>query len=380
MKRSVHRTEVHGWNYSKTIGGVLIGLLLAAAIVGGGFGVAESAEEGVDELSEVLLKEVFADAFLIGMAAEGPGDRFNPQVRHFNAVTPGNDLKWERVHPRPGVYNFQPAETVWQFAEQHGMEMIGHTLIWHNQTPAWVFQDEKGGRASREVLLDRMEDHIKTVAGRFCGRLRGWDVVNEALADDGSLRNSPWLEIIGESYLAQAFIWAHEACPSAELYYNDYNLYDARKRAGAIRLIRSLQEQGVPIHGVGAQGHWDVHFPSAAQVDQMIRELATLGIKVMITELDMSVYSWNERRNLYGAGLPVEVSEHQARRYAEIFEVFLEHRDVIDRVTFWGLTDLTSWKNNFPVVGRRDYPLLFDRASEPKPAFWAVLEAGRRER
>jgi len=317
---------------------------------------------------------------LIGMAVEGFGDMTNPQVRHFNAVTPGNDLKWERVHPRPGVYNFRPGDTVYEFAKEHGMEMIGHTLIWHNQTPAWVFQDENGGPASRELLIERMEDHIKTVAGHYCGRVRGWDVVNEALDDDGSLRRSPWLEIIGESYLAKAFTWAHEACPSAELYYNDYNMYDPRKRAGAIRLIRSLQDRGVPIHGVGAQGHWDVTHPSAAQVEQMLRDFAELGLKVMITELDMSVFPWNERRDLYRGALPPELAERQARRYAEMFEVFLKYRDVIDRVTFWGLTDLTSWKNNFPVRGRWDHPLLFDRASEPKPAFWALVEVGEQER
>lgn len=328
----------------------------------------------------VLLKDLYTDDFLIGMAIEGYRDMSDPQVRHFNAVTPGNDLKWERVHPRPDRFNFAPGEAVAEFAAQHGMEFIGHTLIWHQQTPAWVFQDGQGGRASRELLLARMEEHIKTVVSHFCGRIRGWDVVNEALEENGTLRRSAWFEIIGEDYIEKAFMWAHEACPSAELYYNDYNLYDQRKRQGAIRIIRNLQAKGIPIHGVGEQAHYDVEWPPVQDVDRMIREFSQLGIKVLITELDMSVFPWTERRDLYRSGLPEQLAEQQARRYKELFQVFLKHRDVIDRVTFWGLTDINSWKNHFPVPGRRDYPLLFDRESEPKPAFWAVVEAARETR
>lgn len=321
-----------------------------------------------------LLKDVYRDHFPIGFAQDSIPRQFDHLVRHFNVVTPENALKWGSVQPRPGVYTFETVDRLIGDAEARGIKVIGHTLVWHNQTPPWVFQNEQGGQADRETLLTRMEEHIKTVVGRYRDRIVGWDVVNEAIADDGSMRESPWYTIIGEEYVQRAFEWAHEACPETELYYNDYGLCDRAKRQGAINLIKRLQENGVRVDGVGIQGHFDVGHPPIGEVRRAIEELAALGVKVMITELDVSVYPWSERRNLYAGGLPEELQERLARRYADLFRLFRDYSEVIDRVTFWGITDATSWKNNFPVRGRTDHPLLFDRAGEYKPAFWAVLD------
>jgi len=321
-----------------------------------------------------LLKDVYANDFLIGFAQDRMLLQYEHLIRHFNVVTPENAAKWERVHPQPGVYHFAVVDQLIEDAEKRGMKVIGHTLVWHNQTPAWVFQDEGGNPVDRDTLLARMKEHIDTVVSRYGSRIKGWDVVNEAVADDGQMRQSPWFQITGFEFIERAFEWAAQACPDVELYYNDYGLADPKKRRGALDLVRRLQDKGIRIDGVGIQGHFDIENPSIADVRQAIEDFAALGVKVMITELDLSVYPWSERRNLYAGGLPEDVSRKQAQRYAELFRLFREYNQVIDRVTFWGITDSTSWKNNFPVVGRTDHPLLWDREGQPKPAFWAVLD------
>jgi endo-1,4-beta-xylanase len=265
-------------------------------------------------------------------------------------------------------------------------------LIWHYQTPAWVFQDEHGAPLSRDALLERMHDHIFTVVGRYKGKIGGWDVVNEALNDDGTLRQSPWLKIIGEDYLLKAYQFAHEADPNAQLYYNEYSLERAPKRAGAVALIRKLQAQGAPIYGIGLQGHYTLDWPAPRDLDETIEAFASLGLKVMITELDVDVLpkatsSWaadvgmnfqlRAEENPYTNGLPDAMQQALAGRYADLFKVFVKHRGQVSRVTFWGLTDADSWLNNWPVRGRTDYPLLFGRGGGTKPAFDAVVAVGR---
>lgn len=324
------------------------------------------------------LAKLYEEDFKIGFASMFiPTEVEAALIHHFNSFTPENTMKWEWIHPNPGVYAFDRLEPLLQFVEQNGMEVIGHTLVWHQQTPAWVFQGEKGQPATRELLIERMREHIHTVVGHYRGRVRGWDVVNEALNDDGSLRKSPWLNIIGEDYIELAFQFAHEACPDVELYYNDYNLTTPAKRQGAVRIVQRLQSLGIPIHAVGEQAHYDIHDPSIAEVEATIETFANLGVKVMITELDMSVYRWGDNRDAYTAGLPETLAQQQADRYAALFRLFRKHRDDIQRVTFWGTTDRYSWKNNFPVRGRTDHPLLFDREGNYKPAFWAIVEAGQ---
>ena len=346
------------------------------------------------QTNQAALKDIFKNDFLIGAALNQ--NQFTERdtrglpiiAAHFNSITPENILKWEWVHPQPGTYSFDGPDAYVAFGEKYHMFIIGHTLIWHSQTPRWVFEDDKHRSVDRDTLLGRMREHIHTVVSRYKGRIKGWDVINEALNEDGTLRQSPWLKIIGEDYLVKAFQFAHEADPEAQLYYNDYSLENEPKRKGAIELIRKLKVAGIPIYAVGLQGHDKMDWPTTEQEDATIAAFAKLGIKVNITELDIDVLPRANRSqgadvamtaearqelNPFANGLPDAVQQNLARRYADLFRVFLRHRDVIDRVTFWGVTDGDSWLNNWPVRGRTSYPLLFDRAGRPKAAFYAVV-------
>lgn len=342
------------------------------------------------------LKNVFRNDFMVGAALNQ--DQFEERdIRgvgivkaQFNTVSPENALKWEVVHPQPKVYAFDASDRYVRFGTENGMFVVGHTLVWHSQTPRWVFEDASGKPLSRDALLERMRDHIHTVVGRYRGRIKGWDVVNEALEEDGTLRKSPWLTIIGEDYLAKAFQYAHEADPAAELLYNDYSMENPAKRAGGVALVRKLLAVGAPVHGVGLQAHQKMDWPSVAQEDSTISAFAALGVKVNITELDVDLLPRAVRSvgadvsanaalstalNPYSAGLPDSLQQALAMRYADLFRVFVKHRDVIDRVTFWGVADGDSWLNGWPVRGRTSYPLLFGRDGLPKPAFSAVVGA-----
>jgi endo-1,4-beta-xylanase len=340
------------------------------------------------------LKEAFAEHFRIGAALSTPqamGEEpaaLELAARHFNTITPENLLKWAEVHPQPDQYNFDPADKFVAFGQQHGMFIVGHTLVWHNQTPAWVYQNESGQPLSRDALIERMRDHIHTVVGRYKGKIGGWDVVNEAFEDDGSLRHSPWQKIIGDDYLELAFRFAHEADPEAELYYNDYNEWHPGKRKAVNRLIRSFKAKDIRIDGIGLQGHWGLDYPSLPEIEAMLNDYGRLGVKLMITELDMNILprpgaqtaaevsataQGGDALDPYVAGLPDEMSQKLADRYAAVFAIFVKHRDKIDRVTMWGVHDGQSWLNYWPIRGRTAYPLLFDRQLQPKLAFDAVV-------
>ena len=328
------------------------------------------------------LKDAYRDCFLVGVAidyavAAGSDEVTARLVAHqFNCITPENAMKWWPIHPDDGRYDFTQADAVVAFAERGGMAVVGHTLLWHEMTPEWVFQGPDGEQASRELLLARLGEHIKTVVGRYRGRVRGWDVVNEAVADEGPdlLRDSPWRRIIGDDYVEQAFRFAAVADPSAEPYLNDYRLTDPAKRDKTVRLIRILQGRGIKVHAVGMQGHWNIQSPPLEEIEASIKAFAALGVKVNISELDMSLFTREQTDDRYRNGVPVEVLAKQAARYAAVFEIFRRHRDVIDRVTFWGPTDRHSWLNDHPVKGRTNHPLLFDRTGQAKPAFWAVVD------
>jgi endo-1,4-beta-xylanase len=340
------------------------------------------------------LKDVFKNDFRIG-AALNRNQIFEKDARgaeivrtHFNSITPENILKWALVHPQPGKYDFAATDRFVEFGEKHNMFIVGHTLVWHNQTPRWVFEDKDGKPVDRETLVGRMREHISTVAGRDKGRIKGWDVVNEAINQDGTMRQSPWYKIIGEDYLVKAFQFAHEADPNAELYYNDYDLELPAKRAGAVKLVKSLRAAGVTVSGVGLQNHNLMEWPSAADEDATIAAFSALGVKVHITELDVDVLPRTTRPgadyavdipvtpklNPYVDRLPDTMQSALAKRYAELFKVYLKHRDAIERVTFWGVADGDSWLNNWPMKGRTNYPLLFDRVGQPKPALNAVID------
>ncbi len=352
------------------------------------------------DTQEPTLKDAFKGDFLIGAAINSAqiygrdtaGDAL--LEKQFNAISPENVLKWGVVHPEPDRYDFDAADHYVALGEKYHMSILGHNLVWHSQTPRWVFQDANGKPLTRDALLNRMHDHIQTVVGRYKGRIQSWDVVNEALNDDGTLRQSQWLKIIGPDYIAKAFEYAHEADPSAELNYNDYSLENEPKRNGAIKLIQQLKAEGVPISAVGLQGHDKMDWPTVDQEDATIEAFAKLGLKVKISELDIDVlpsasqnrgadvsqnYELQAKLNPYAKGLPDSVQQDLAKRYADLFRVFLKHKDVVTRVTFWGVNDGDSWLNNWPVRGRTSYPLLFDRNNQPKPAFYAVIKVAEQD-
>jgi endo-1,4-beta-xylanase len=341
------------------------------------------------------LKDIFKGDFNVGVAlnqnqiyGKEPSSDTIVQ-KHFNSITPENILKWEEVHPAFGRYDFEAVDHFVEYGEKRGLQMIGHTLIWFHQTPEWVFEDESGKALSRKALLERMKDHIFTVMGRYKGRIHGWDVVNEAIVPDGQFRKCKWLEIIGEDYILKAFEYAHQADPNAELYYNDYNYHRDHQCESVVKLIQNLQSKGIRVDGIGIQGHWGLDYPSREEIENVIRTLSKLGIKLMITELDVTVLPFAEeylnisisslspevqkKINPYVSGVPDSVLKEQANRYAEFVSIFLNHRDKFKRLTFWGINDTQSWRHNWPVIGRTDYPLLFNHRYEPKPALDAIV-------
>ena len=345
------------------------------------------------------LKDAYESCFLVGAAlntAQFTGQD-HAEVRiiqaQFNTISPENVLKWEKIHPQPGTYDFSLADKYVEFGEQNHMFIIGHNLVWHSQVPQWVFEDANGKPLGRQALLEQMRDHILKVVGRYKGRIGGWDVVNEALNEDGTLRESPWMKMIGGDYIEMEFRYAHEADPQAQLYYNDYSLENEAKRKGALELVKRLKEKGVPISGVGLEDHVSLDSPSADQIDTTIGEFGKHGVKVMITELDVDVLPWpaksqtadvslhaeaDPKLNPYSSGLPEALQQELSERYADLFGTYAKHCGLITRVTFWGVSDKDSWKNDWPIKGRTNYPLLFDRNARPKAAFDAVIRAAPR--
>jgi endo-1,4-beta-xylanase len=348
--------------------------------------------------SQNSLKTAFKGDFLIGTAVSEPEYKGNdPKAvsiiqRQFNAITPENALKWDFVNSNYDQYTFDDADSYVAFGESNHMFITGHVLIWHHQTPSWVFQGGQGALLTRDPLLARMREHIFKVVGRYKGRVNGWDVVNEALTENGKLFESQWEKIIGPDYIEKAFQYAHEADPNAELYYCDYNLEQPIKRAATVRLVRKLKSEGIPITAVGLEAHYQLDWPSTNLVDRAIKEFARLGVKVMVTELDVDVLpqitfaQLSEARtnaalqakvNIYTNGLPEGQQQLLARRYADLFKVFLANRESISRVTIWGATDGYSWLNQWPVPDRMSYPLLFGRDYQPKAALYAVLKVAQ---
>lgn len=345
--------------------------------------------------SEKALQEALKGKFLIGVAmnADQITGKDTAGVRlikqHFNSITPENCMKSEVLQPEEGKFDFALADQYVDFGQKNNMFIVGHTLIWHSQAPKWFFMDKDGKDVSREVLIERMKNHIYTVVGRYKGRVNGWDVVNEAIEDDGSFRKSKFYEIIGEDYIRLAFEFAREADPEAELYYNDYSMSKEGKRDAVVKMVKKLQSQGVKIDGIGMQGHMTMDFPTLEEEEKSIVAFSETGVKVMITELDLTVlpspgtkvsadvalsYEYQKQLNPYPNGLPDSVAQAAHDRYAEFFRLFLKHADKIDRVTMWGLTDGDSWRNNWPVPGRTDYPLLFDRNYQPKPIVETIIK------
>jgi endo-1,4-beta-xylanase len=390
----------------------------------------------------VTLKDAYKEHFLVGTAinrslATGTGfrrtlEQVNKDIalvkEQFNQITAENDMKWLLIHPREGAdgYDFGPADAFVNFGLSNNLYLVGHTLVWHSQTPNWVFAGTNpppggtnftpasatdtnaagtnapgrgrfgrgfggggfgrytGPRASREELLQRMRDHIHTVVGRYKGKIKAWDVVNEAIADGpgtNMLRNSLWLEIIGPDFIAKAFQYAHEADPDAILRYNDYGLENPDKRKKLITLIKELQAQKVPVHAIGSQAHVNVS-TSFETMDQALAEMKTLGLPIHITELDVNSAAGGQRTtgadiaantSATQGGLVSDADKKLSDAYAGIFRAFVKHRDSVKMVTFWGANDANSWR-------RFGTPLLFDGDSQPKPAFDAVIAEAMKAR
>ncbi|WP_200978066.1 endo-1,4-beta-xylanase [Echinicola sp. 20G] len=339
--------------------------------------------------SASTLQDAFQKKFLIGTALNAPQimgrDSATMQVvkTHFNSIVAENIMKSGMLQPREGDFRFDLADQFVEFGEENNMRIHGHTLVWHSQAPRWFFTDEEGNEVSPELLTERMRKHIYTVVERYKGRVHSWDVVNEAILDDGNYRNSKFYQILGKDFIKLAFQFAHEADPDAELYYNDFSMSQPGKREGVVKMVKELQEQGIQIDGIGMQGHISLEHPKIEEFEKSIQAFSKLGVQVMVTELDLSVLPspWNRdaganisdnvdyqnKMNPYPDGLPDSVEEAFDDRYLEFFKLFIKYEDEISRVTLWGVNDSNSWKNGWPIRGRTDYPLLFDRENKAKP-------------
>ena len=347
------------------------------------------------------LKDAYSGKFLIGAAVNtrisSGVDTASIRIlkQEFNSITAENCMKSENLQPEKGVFFFDEADRFVQFGEENGMAIIGHCLIWHSQAPKWFFTDENGQDVSREELIQRMKDHITTVVSRYKGRIKGWDVVNEAILDDGAWRNSKFYQIIGEDFVKLAFEFAHEADPGCELYYNDYSMAHEGKRNGVVTMVKNLQAQGVKVDGIGMQGHCSLDWPDLNELEKSLTAFSGLGCLVNITELDFTVlpspdptvgadvaasFEYQQSLNPYAEGFPDSVATLLYRRYTDLFAMLLKHADVVDRVTLWGVTDDASWRNGWPIPGRTDYALLFDRNYQPKPVVRELTDLANKDR
>ncbi|AWV97634.1 endo-1,4-beta-xylanase [Arcticibacterium luteifluviistationis] len=342
------------------------------------------------EKEELSLKNAFENDFIIGTAvgvSEINGSNLLADKlikKQFKVITPENDMKSEIIHPEWDKYDFEVSDKIIAFGENNNIDIVGHTLIWHSQLSPFISED-----ISSDSLRLFMENHINTVGGRYDGKVLGWDVVNEALNEDGTLRNSIFLQKLGKNYIKYAFEYANKATPNSELYYNDYNIEQPEKREGVIKLVKSIQDAGLRIDGVGIQAHWSINNLPLKEIEESIIAFSKLNVKVMFTELDLTVlpnpwelqgadvnqnFEGDPKMNPYVDGLPIEVEQKLAESYKSLFELFLKHSDKISRVSFWGVNDGQSWLNGWPINNRTNYPLLFDRDYKPKKAFYEVIQ------
>lgn len=343
---------------------------------------------------QTTLKDAFEGKFLIGTALNtrqvmSRDKKLQSLISsQFNAVVAENCMKAEELQPKEGEFEFRNGDRLCDLAEKNGQVVTGHCLIWHSQAPDWFFKDKDGKEVSRDVLIQRMKDHIYKVVGHYKGRVKGWDVVNEAIEGNGEFRKSPYYRIIGPDFIRLAFQFAHEADPDAELYYNDYSMDLPRKREAVVKLVKDLKAHGCRIDAVGMQSHVAFDTP-LDEYEKSIEAFAAAGVKVMVTELDLSVLPWpkgdfgaavetnfeyKKAMDPYQDGLTPEMEKKQSDFYVKLFDIYLRHSKDITRVTFWGVTDGDSWKNNWPVHGRTDYPLAFDRDLQPKPFVQEIVD------
>ena len=321
------------------------------------------------------LREIYQDYFEIGAAVSIAGwssktiDTHQDLIKkHFSSLTAENEMKPDALQPRQGQFNFSDGDKMVDFALSNGMKVRGHTLVWHAQTPDWFFRDKDGNRIDqkaviteedRQLVIERLENHIETVMKHYAGKVYAWDVVNEAISDDGRYilrQDSPWFRILGEDFIEIAFRKAHEVDPDAKLFYNDYNAVMVYKRGRMAQMLKGLLDKGVPVHGVGIQGHWGVNGPAIDEIEDALKMYADLGLEIHITELDI--------------GMDDKSLAEQAERYREVFALFKKYSHAITSVTLWGISDAATWRQD-------DNPLLFDKNQEPKPAFWAIVDTDK---
>ena len=340
------------------------------------------------------LKKVFDSKFKVGVAInknqikQKKSKEVDLIKNQFSSLTAENVMKWEEIHPKKNKYNFKISDLIVSMAQENDQDLIGHTLVWHNQIPEWVTRNPDGSLVEKNKLFDNITQHISTVAGRYSGKIKGWDVVNEAILDDGSFRKNDFYNIAGEDYIFKSFEIAQKVDPSAELYYNDFSMYKPEKCDAAIVVANKIKDKGIRIDGIGLQAHWGLDYPTIDEIEQSIIKIYEAGYKVHFTELDIDVlpnlweiegadlsdnFKSNDELNPYRKHLPDSISNLLANRYSEIFDLFVKHSNKIERVTFWGLSDGHSWKNDWPAKGRTNYPLLFDKENEPKEAYHDIL-------
>ncbi len=357
--------------------------------------------------TDIAIKDAYAGAFKIGAAISNRdfSDR-NPEtkallLKHFNAISPDNDLKPGSLHPAPDVWNWERADNYVNFGKENGMWMLGHTLCWHNQTPEFFWSKPNGQPKSKQECFDTIEEYIKTVVTHFNGKVNAWDVINEIVAEDGGYRDLGWVHALGadpavvDEFIKHVYRCANKyATPETELYYNEFNVWRPSKLEGVMHIVKMLKEEGLRIDGVGIQAHWGLNYPKNEYVENAIDKLSALGVKVLITEIDIDVLPLSKEGQVIGRslhdplyqaeefeefldpykdGLPAEVEQQLADRYEELFKIFYAKRDKIDRVTFWGVNDGTSWKNGSPIPNRTNYPLPFTRQNTPHKAYYSIV-------
>jgi endo-1,4-beta-xylanase len=335
--------------------------------------------------------------FLFGVAVNNQQvNGVNPKeseliAKEFNSIVAENCMKPQFIHPQENKYQWTDADKFVAFGEKNKQAVTGHCLIWHSQTGGWFFVDDSGKDVTPEVLRERIRQHIITIVGRYKGRVKGWDVVNEAFEDDGTYRNSKFYQILGKDYIRYAFQYAHEADPDAELYYNDYNVETQAKCDAIAELVKELRAAGCRIDAVGSQAHMHMDSPSLIDTEASLKKLKDAGVKVHITEWDISIlpnpysgadisvnFAYSKEMDPYREAVPESVQQEWNKRVLDMFGLFLKYNDVVDRVTIWGLNDASSWLNDFPIRGRKDYPVLFDRNNQPKSVVDEMIKTAKK--
>lgn len=317
------------------------------------------------------LKDKYKDYFKVGAEVNNWTIKSHADIitTHFNSVTCENEMKFISVAPEEGKYTFNRADEIYDFAVKNDLGVRGHTFVWHNQTPDWIFNT-----SNKEQLLERLRKHIATVGGRYRKQVYCWDAVNEAIEDKTELvlRQTRWIAALGEHYMDDVFRIAKELLPEKEFFYNDYNETNPVKRVKIYDTVKGMLERGVPVDGIGMQMHINICEFSLDDLKKALELYASLNLRIHVTEMDVSLFAFNDHSRYDNP--PAELLEKQAQVYADCFKTFREYKDYVDSVTLWGVADDATWLDHFPVRARKNWPLLFDVNHNPKEAFYRILE------